>query len=700
MISYENKKFHRAFGRELAGKMSVLQLASQLKHDAKAIPKLKIKKYNWWNESLHGVARAGIATVFPQAIAMAATFSEDLIFHTAEIISTEARAKYNESQQKGEYGLWYKGLTMWSPNINIFRDPRWGRGQETYGEDPYLTGLLGVAFIRGLQGTDDKYLKTSACAKHFAVHSGPEALRHYFNAVADKKDLFETYLPAFEKAVREGQVSGVMGAYNRTNGEACCASPTLMQKLLREYWGFEGYFVSDCSALLDIVFHHKLTRNPLKGAAMALNTGCDLECGALYSLLPLAYRFGYVRKETMRDSVARLMAIRSSLGMFDPDCKYNQIDPKENATAENEAFAVRMAEKGLVLLENDGTLPLKKNAQKILVTGYNAENEIAYLGNYCGEPSSYIKVVDAVREKNEQTQHVAGIPLWQQADPAQREAALRAAAESDVILFCTGTDASIEGEEGGEAFANSGNLGKQGDRPDLELPLVQQEMLRDLAALGKKLILLNFSGGCVNLKKYRDQVNAIIQCWYPGGKGGQAIANILFGEVSPSGKLPVTFYNSVDDLPPFEDYSMENRTYKYFKGAVQYPFGYGLTYTNFALENAELDMQQERLKLTVRNTGDFDSDEVLQIYVAPPAREYRTPTKALVRVKRFHLKHGEAQTVEIPMPESVFYTIDGDGSRVYTKGEYRIQIEDGQMINAALTFRNESEDRVIERCPL
>lgn len=699
MMSYENMRFHKALGRELASQMSVSQLVSQLKHSAKAIPKLKIQKYNWWNESLHGVARAGIATVFPQAIAMAATFSDEMVFRTAEIISTEARAKYNESQRKGDYGI-YKGLTMWSPNINIFRDPRWGRGQETYGEDPYLTGLLGVAFIRGLQGADDKYLKTSACAKHFAVHSGPESQRHYFNAVADKKDLFETYLPAFEQAVREGSVSGVMGAYNRTNGEACCASPTLMQKLLREHWRFQGYYVSDCGALIDIVFHHKLTRNPLRGAAMALNTGCDLECGALYNLLPLAYRFGYVKKETMQDAVARLMMIRSALGMFDPQCAYNQIDPKENAAAENEAFAVRMAEKGLVLLENDGTLPLKRNAQKILVTGYNAENEIAYLGNYFGEPSSYVKVFDAVRKENERTRHVGGIPLWQQADPTQREAALRAARESDVILFCTGLDASIEGEEGGEAFANSGDLGKQGDRPDLELPQVQQDFLKDLAALGKKLILLNFSGGCINLKKYRSQANAIIQCWYPGGKGGQAIANILFGEVSPSGKLPVTFYNSVEDLPPFEDYSMENRTYKYFKGAVQYPFGYGLTYTDFELENARLDMRQEQLKVTVRNTGNFDSDEVIQVYVTPPVRQYRTPIKMLVRVKRFHLKHGEVQTVEIPMHESIFYTIDGDGNRVYTKGEYRIRIEDGQTIRATLLFKNEAEDCVIERCPI
>ncbi|HIR52150.1 MAG TPA: glycoside hydrolase family 3 C-terminal domain-containing protein [Candidatus Onthovicinus excrementipullorum] len=473
-----------------------------------------------------------------------------------------------------------------------------------------------------------------------------------------------------------------------------------MQKLLRGHWGFQGYYVSDCGALIDIVFHHKLTRNPLKGAAMALNTGCDLECGALYRLLPLACLFGYVKKETLRNAVARLMMIRSELGMFDPDCAYNRIDPKENATAENEAFAVRVAEKGIVLLENDGTLPLKKNAQKILVTGYNAENEIAYLGNYFGEPSSYVKVFEAVREKNAQTQHVGGVLLWQRADPVQREAALQAARESDVILFCTGLDASIEGEAGGEAFANAGNLGKQGDRPDLELPQVQREFLDDLAALGKKLILLNFSGGCVNLKKYCDRANAILQCWYPGGKGGQAIANILFGEVSPSGKLPITFYNSVDDLPPFEDYSMENRTYKYFRGAVQYPFGYGLTYTDFRLENAQLDMQQERLTVTVHNTGAFDSDEVLQIYVTPPARDYRTPAKALVRVRRFHLKCDGSQTVEIPLPESVLYTIDGEGNKVYTKGEYCIRIEDGQSIDQVLTFRNGAEDRIVERCPI
>lgn len=699
MITPENMKRHEAYGRELADRMNLFQLASQLKHSAKAIPKLHIQKYNWWNESLHGVARAGIATVFPQAIAMAATFSEELLFHTAEIISTEARAKYNESQQKGDYGI-YKGLTMWSPNINIFRDPRWGRGQETYGEDPYLTGLLGTAFIRGLQGEDARYLKTSACAKHFAVHSGPEALRHSFNATADKKDLFETYLPAFEQAVRAGGVSGVMGAYNRTNGEACCASPTLMQKLLRGHWGFGGYFVSDCGALIDIVFHHKLTRNPLKGAAMALNTGCDLECGALYNLLPLACLFGYVKKQTLRDAVARLMMIRSALGMFDPGCKYNRIDPSENATDENEAYAVRVAERGIVLLENDGILPLRKNAQKILVTGYNAENEIAYLGNYFGEPRAYVKVPEGVRGYNRDTQYAQGIPLWQTPDPEERKRALDAARESDVILFCTGLDASVEGEEGGEAFANSGDLGKQGDRPDLELPRVQREYLEDLAALGKKLILLNFSGGCVSLKQYRGKANAILQCWYPGGRGGQAIANILFGAVSPSGKLPVTFYERVEDLPPFEDYSMENRTYRYFQGAVQYPFGYGLTYTDFRLEKASFDAHDRALRLRVRNAGAFDSGDVLQVYITPPPRSYRTPLKSLVRVKRIDLRQGETGDFIIPLPESAFYTIDGDGNTVYTGGEYRVTVADGQSIVSELPFYNGGQDRVIERCPL
>lgn len=701
MITPENMKMHDEFGEKLASKMNLFQLTSQLKHSAKAIPKLKVKKYNWWNESLHGVARAGVATVFPQAIAMASTFSDEMMFQVAQIIATEARAKYNENQKKRDFGI-YKGLTMWSPNINIYRDSRWGRGHETYGEDPYLTGKLGVAFIKGLQGDDEKYLKASACAKHFAVHSGPEAKRHSFNAVVSKKDMFETYLPAFEEAVRDGKVSGVMGAYNRTNDEACCASPTLMQKLLREHWGFKGYYVSDCGALLDIVFNHKLTKNPYKGAAMALKAGCDLECGVLYTSLPISAMLGYVKKKDLKKSVSRLMSIRSQLGMFDEDCVFNKIAPQENASKENEDFAIKVAEKGIVLLENDGTLPLKKNEQKILITGYNSDNELAYLGNYFGDPSSYVKIFDAVKKYNKDTKHTQGVHLYNEAENKDKDETIKIAKGSDIVFFCTGLDSSIEGEEAGGMLAGGGGkLGVQGDRITLELPDTQQQLMDELVKLGKKIVILNFSGGCVNLKKYKDNVNAIIQCWYPGGKGGQAIANIVFGEISPSGKLPITFYNSVDDLPDFEDYSMKNRTYKYFKNEVQYPFGYGLTYTDFELVGAEFDKGKMQMNITVKNIGDFDSDEVFQIYTTYPKQSYETPLKSLIKFKRIHLKQGEQTTVSLNFNESDFYSIDEDGNKVFTKGIYNLIIQDGQNINdSSLTFTNENDDLIVEKCPI
>lgn len=693
------KQEHNEAGKKLANQMSIFDLCSQLHHSAKAIPKLGIKKYNWWNESLHGVARAGIATVFPQAIAMASTFDEDMIFNVASIISNEARAKFNYNQSVKDYGI-YKGLTMWSPNVNIYRDPRWGRGHETYGEDPYLTSILGVAFIKGLQGDDEKYIKTSACAKHFAVHSGPEAKRHKFNSVVSKKDLFETYLPAFEKAVTDGNVSGVMGAYNRTNGEPCCASPTLMDKILRGKWGFDGYYVSDCAALLDFILHHHITLNPFKAAALAVNNGCDLECGALYRLLPLSYSFGLVKKETLQKSVARLMSIRSQLGMFDENCPYNKISPDENATKENEEYAIEVARKGVVLLENDGTLPLSKNAQKILVTGYNAQNELAYLGNYNGEPSSYIKILDAIKECNEDTVYSQGVHLYDEKKNPSKEDAINKAKDSDVILVCTGLDSSIEGEEAGGALAGGGgNLGKQGDRLNIELPQTQKDLLNELVKLGKKIIILNFSGGCINFREYKDKVNAIIQCWYPGAKGGKAIADVVFGNISPSGKLPITFYNSIDDLPDFEDYNMKGRTYRYFHGDVQYPFGYGLTYTNFELTNIEFNKDTKEITAQVKNTGSFDSDEVLQLYVSYPQTDVELPIKTLIKVKRLNIKKGETQTIKFTFDEKDLYSFDKDGNKVYLNGEYKFTLSDGQNIeNKDIKFLNENENKIIEKC--
>lgn len=674
-MTEENYSQHKRNGERLANQMSLIELVSQMRNSSKAIERLNIKQYNWWNEGLHGVARAGIATVFPQAICMAASFDKDEVKKCADIISTETRAKFNESQKNKDYSI-YKGLTLWSPNINIFRDPRWGRGHETYGEDPYLTSILGCAFIEGIQGDDEKYMKASACAKHFCVHSGPEALRHTFNAEVSKKDFYETYTPAFEAAVKKAKVSGVMGAYNQVNGESCCASDKLIEKLLRNEWGFDGYYVSDCSAILDVIYKHKKTLNPAKGAAMAVKAGCDLECGVVYSLLPVSVKLGYINKETIKNSVARLMAIRSSLGMFDNNCHFNKITIKENATPEHEAQAIKMAEKGIVLLENDGTLPLKENAQKILITGYNADNKLAYLGNYFGDPSHFIMVTDAVCEYNSETEFIRGIHLYDSEKNSDEQLALEKAKNCDIILMCTGLDSSIEGEEAGGALAGGGgSIGKQGDRENIDLPINQQEYIEKLIKIGKKVVLLNFSGGCINFGKFKNRVNAILQCWYPGAQGGKAIADILFGKCSPSGKLPITFYNSTDDLPDFCDYSMQNRTYRYFKGNVQYQFGYGRTYTKFSLE--DIALIGEEIKATICNIGNEKSDTVLQLYVSYPPTEYPNPQKSLVSFKRIGLKPGERETITFKITSEYLTSANNEGNKIILDGCYKFTLTDG-----------------------
>lgn len=698
-MNKQNKAAHAEVGKSLAEKLSERELISQLMHNSKGINRLNIKPYVWWNEALHGVARAGIATVFPQAICLAASFSEQLVSEVAQTISTEARAKFNESQNNKDYGI-YKGLTMWSPNINIYRDPRWGRGQETYGEDPYLTSILGAAFITGLQGNDPEYIKTAACAKHFAVHSGPEENRHSFNAVVSKKDLFETYLPAFKKAVKDAKVCGVMGAYNRVNGEACCASHTLIQKLLRENWGFDGYFVSDCGALCDIVRHHKLAKNPLKGAAMALNAGCDLECGRLYRFLYFSYKMHYIKKETLLNSVSRLLAVRSSLGMFDKECPFNNISPFQNAVSEHEQLSVTAAEQGIVLLENNGILPIKNTSQKILIVGYNAENDLAYLGNYCGTPKQFCKITQAVKEKNADTSYVQGYSYNLKQNEILMQEALKQAENSDIILFCSGLDCSFEGEEAGELLNGGGGmLGEQGDRKTLSLPEVQQNLLEKLFKLNKKIVILNYSGGCIDFRDCKKNADAILQCWYLGAMGGKAIANILFGDVSPSGKLPVTFYNSTDDLPDFEDYAMKNRTYRYYSGEVQYSFGYGLTYTDFEIKHCEIS--ENELQCTVKNIGNTDCFETLQLYMTCPETDYKNPIRSLIKIERFHISAGEEKEINIHLNDSDFYSVNEKGDTVYLSGNYKLYLTDGQNISCNVgSYINNKENTVIEKCPI
>lgn len=697
-MNNENRLKHKKYGDEIAKQLTISELISQLMNKSIGIPRLNIKRYNWWNECLHGVARAGVATVFPQAIALAATFSDELIFDVASIISTEARAKYNYAQSKGDYDI-YKGLTMWTPNINIFRDPRWGRGQETYGEDPYLTATLGEAFIKGLQGDDEKYIKTAACAKHFAVHSGPEEGRHSFNAIASKKDMMETYLPAFKRAVVDAKVCGVMGAYNRTNDEACCASDTLINTVLRKAWGFDGYYVSDCGAIEDIVYHHHLKNTAEEGAALALNAGCDLECGTLYCMLNRAYEKNLVTREALEKSASKLLEIRSSLGMFDEDCPFDSITIEENATKENEAFAIEIAEKSVVLLKNNGLLPLKQNAQKIAIIGCNAKNKLAYLGNYNGDPTEFIMVKDAILEDNSDSKYSDGYSFNRLKNKLLKKDALKISSKSDVILFCSGLDCSMEGEESGDLLrGGGGNLGKQGDRISIDLPLVQQELLDELIKLNKKIVILNFSGSCINFSKYENNVDAILQCWYPGAMGGRAISNIIFGRVSPSGKLPVTFYKSDDDLPIFEDYSMQNRTYRYFNGDVLYPFGYGLSYADFTLEHFEII--DKTINCRVKNNSNISCDEVLQLYLTQPKADYQNPIKSLIKFKRFTLNPNEETELEFKLSDSDFYSIDNDGNTVYLSGEYTIQLTDGDSITSkTASYLNPNETQIIEKCP-
>lgn len=676
-----SRKIHESRAKELVQKMTLSEKVSQLRHHSKALKKYNIPEYNWWNECLHGVARAGIATVFPQAIAMAATFSDEILFKVAQIISTEARAKHHEFARNGSRKI-YQGLTFWSPNINIYRDPRWGRGQETYGECPVLTAALGCAFVSGLQGDDDKYLKTSACIKHFAVHSGPEAERHSINVSVNKKDLNETYLYAFKSVVQKTDVDGVMAAYNMVNDESCCASKTLLVDKLREEWGFGGYVVSDCGGLFDIVFQHKKTINPLKAVTMALEAGLDLECGTFYSILAWAVRMKYIDEKYVDRALVRLLTTRISLGMFDDDCKYNQIPYSENATQANENYAIEVAEKGIVLLKNDNILPLNAQCGKVGLFGYNAVNELAYLGNYFGSPSSFITLKDAFCQnfKGEFAYAKAFDFSGENCDKqSEFEIALDIAKSCDYVIVATGLDSSLEGEAGDAGAGAEGIIGEQGDRDSIALPRVQIQFIERLYALGKTIIVCNFSGGAVSFEGIEDKVCAILQCWYPGAKGGKAIYNILFGEANPSGRLPVTFYKSDKDLGDFEDYSLKNRTYRYFEGEPMYSFGFGLSYSNFEYSDLHITKNDDKIiaDFSLSNTSRLDGDEVCEVYI-----EYldddTQPKIKLLATKRVFVQSKAKLFVAVDIPHDVIYGFDENGEQIVVQGRYKIFVGGGQ----------------------
>ena len=826
---------------DLVSRMTVEEKISQLTNDAAAIPRLGVPAYEWWNECLHGVARAGVATVFPQAIGLAATFDEPLVGEMAAVIGNEARAKHHEFVRRGKRGR-YQGLTFWSPNINIFRDPRWGRGQETYGEDPFLTARLGVAFVKGLQGEDPRYYKVIATAKHYAVHSGPEPDRHHFDARPSERDLHETYLPAFRALVQEGKAASVMGAYNRVNGESASASPRLLLDILRKAWGFDGYVVSDCGAIDDIHARHKLVATPEEAAALGVTKGCDLECGSVYKTLGRALERGLLREADLDVAVRRLMLARLRLGMFDPPEKvpYAQIPYSVNDAPDHDRLARKVAQESVVLLKNDGILPLRKDVGRIVVVGPTADDLVSLLGNYHGTPARpvtilagiraavspstrvvYARGVDLVEGRQDpraaavidpaylrpargskeqglagayfRGRDLSGEPVHTRVDlrvafrwdrgaptdelvvrgelPAERalggdafsirwtgvlvppasgeyeltvtandgvrllldgkkvledwaqtsvaravsarfpleaghehaltleyfedvrdaevrlgwtppatgtpfEEAVRAAREADVVVFAGGLTAEVEGEE--MQVTHPGFSG--GDRTDIELPAVQQKMLEALHATGKPVVLVLTTGSALAVRWPQEKLPAILLAWYPGQQGGNAVADVLFGDVSPAGRLPVTFYASADQLPPFADYAMEGRTYRYFRGTPLYPFGHGLSYTRFEYSGLALSRPSVgagdtlEVSLEVRNAGPRDGDEVVQLYARGPGTA--GPLRELRGFERVTVRAGEQKRVRftlVPARDLLRYD-ETRKALAIAPGEYEIEV--------------------------
>ncbi|HEU4388958.1 MAG TPA: glycoside hydrolase family 3 C-terminal domain-containing protein [Blastocatellia bacterium] len=806
---------------DLVSRMTLEEKVSQMMNSSAAIDRLGIPAYDWWNECLHGVARAGYATVFPQAIGLAAMWDEDLMYQVADVTSTEARAKHHEFARNGDRGR-YKGLTFWTPNINIFRDPRWGRGQETYGEDPYLTGRLGVAFVKGLQGNDPKYFKVIATAKHYAVHSGPEPDRHSFDAKAIERDLRETYLPAFRALIVEGRADSVMCAYNRTNGEPCCSNDRLLKDILRKEWAFGGYIVSDCGAIDDIHRGHKTVDNEEKASALAVKSGTDLTCGREYRSLVQAVKDKLITEAEIDVSVKRLMTARFRLGMFDPPemVAYARIPISENASPAHREVSLKAARESIVLLKNDNnTLPFKKDLKTLAVIGPNADAAEVLLGNYNGQPTRSVTPLAGIRAKvSPSTQVVytlgssltgdpsAPVPAsatpggfkgeyfsnkelkgepalvrtdeqvnfdWSRFRPARElpedgfsvrwtgklkpsesgkyelgamaddgvrvyldgnllidawsgnqpnqirtvrkevnleagrtydvrieyyedirnaiakfiwsfpgfngrilDHAVRAAREADAVVLVLGISPALEGEE---MTVNVPGF-RGGDRTSLDLPKAQEDLLKAVAGVGKPTAVVLLSGSALSVNWAADNVPAIIEAWYPGEEGGTAVADVLFGDYNPGGRLPVTFYKSVADLPPFEDYSMQNRTYRYFKGEPLYPFGHGLSYTTFKYDSLKLSAktvkagQSVRVSASVQNEGGRAGDEVVQLYVTDVASSVPVPMRSLAGIKRVFLKPGERRTVSFTISPEQMSVIDDRGRRVIEPGEFAVSI--------------------------
>ena len=693
-----NRQVAKERALELVGKMTIEEVTSQLRYNAPAIDRLGIPAYNWWCEALHGVARAGTATSFPQAIGMAAAFDEELMEEIGDVISEEGRAKYNAYSRCEDRDI-YKGLTFWSPNINIFRDPRWGRGQETYGEDPFLSGKLGCSFVKGLQG-DGEYMKAAACAKHFAVHSGPEAIRHSFDVKTSEKDLRETYLPAFEMLVKDAGVEAVMGTYNRLNGIPTSAHPHLIREILRGEWGFEGHCVSDCWAIRDFHEGHKVTSSPEESAALAMNAGCDLNCGSTYLHLYDAWKQGLITEDRLREAAVRLFTTRFLLGLFDEteldDIPYTVLECPEHL-----ALAEKAAEEGIVLLKNDGILPLDPaKVRTIGVVGPNANSRAALVGNYHGTATEYITPLDGILHYTQKynCEHVSENGALEDQkirvlysdgcdivdDRIEKLAfendriseAMIVAEHSDVVVVFVGLNETLEGEEG-----DTGNSYASGDKTDLLLPASQRTLLHALEETGKPVVLCLIAGSAIDLTYADEHFNAVMTAWYPGARGGEAIAKILFGEVSPSGKLPVTFYRDSDPLPDFEDYSMKGRTYRYIDYAPLYPFGYGLTYGDVEVTQAAFGRNDSGLPevcVKAENKGECGTKEVIQVYVKYEDDQNATPNAGLCGFKKVFVPAGEIISVRIPLDAKIGTVIDSEGNRVPAAGSTQLFVGTGQ----------------------
>lgn len=816
---------------DLVSRLTLDQKISQLMNQSPAIDSLGIPAYNWWSEGLHGIARAGLATVFPQAIGMAATWDDSLIYNVATVISDETRAKHHEFVRRGKRFL-YQGLTLWSPNINIFRDPRWGRGQETYGEDPHLTGMLGINFIKGLQGDDPDYFKTIATVKHFAVHSGPEPERHEFNSIVNIKDMKETYLPQFEMGIKEGKAYSLMCAYNRLNGVACCGSHGLLTKLLRSDWGFKGYVVSDCDAIDDITLHHKITATPEEGVALAIQSGTDLECGRFFKHLKTAVEKKYITEKELDIALKRLFTARMKLGMFD-DSTANNIWAKIPYSIvdqpKHKELALDVARKSIVLLKNQNNiLPLSKEVKNIAVIGPNSDQWLMLLGNYNGVPSDAVTPLTGIKNKlpnatvrfaqgcelsdgipmfypvpkevlfadnkpglkvdfynksdlsgpvlYSQTDSVLdvnwndkapradmndddfgaiwkgelkpaisgtyqlgvittcntklffedslvartvyhfrdeygdprlrkSVPLklekgksykiriearetfadaqvqlvWAAPKPELKEEAISIAKQADVVIMCMGITPRMEGEE----MDVKADGFRGGDRTKISLPQVQEDLIKTIHALGKPIVLVLLNGSALAINWADQHLPAIIEAWYPGQASGTAIADVIFGDYNPGGKLPVTFYKSEQDLPPFDQYAITSQTYRYFKGKPLYPFGYGLSYSKFEFSEMSMDTLINlntaiKVNVKVKNNSTYDGDEVVQVYIRNLNSIKNQPLHSLKGFKRIHLKAGQLAEVEIPLRMDAFSYINDAGEKINEAGNFEVFVGNGQ----------------------